>query len=307
MLLSILIPLTPVIIFLVFLFAPTGLILLLRNYQSRNKRSPLNFDMLRSPGETLREKIEDLTIDTIINLTFIPIIPLTCYSMVTTIYFLNHKAPSSFSIYFYFALCLLSTSYLLHKSIKSSKERSTLRLGYECELMVGQELNCLIKEGFNIYHDFPADGFNIDHIAIGPTGIFSLETKGRAKRKIIENKNWEVIFDGKKLIFPGWTEEKPIIQAIDQAKWLRKWLQKSTGAEYKVDPVLVIPGWYIKRTGPSDLKTYNGKNPIFLSKGKTVLFPEQIQAISYQIDQKCRTIAPKSYNNGDTGKTNEKN
>lgn len=104
-------------------------------------------------------------------------------------------------------------------------------------------------------------------------------------------------FDGKKLIFPGWTEDKPILQAIKQAKWLGKWIQKSTGTEYKVDPILVIPGWYIKRTGPSDLKIYNGKNSNFLSKGKTILFPEQIQAISYQIDQKCRTIGPKSYIN----------
>ena len=280
------------------MFVPSGIILLLRNQQTKKKKSPLNLDMLRSPGESLRDEIEDMTFDIITYLIFIPIVPMFIYATAITQYLsLVDKHQVIGAIYVYSTCCFGIIIFLSFKLSKLFGKRSRLRLGYECELMVGQEITCLIKEGFNIFHDFPADGFNIDHIAVGPTGIFAFETKGRAKHRIAENKNWEVHFDGNKLIFPGWTEDKPILQAINQAKWLGRWIQKSTGTEYKVDPILIIPGWYVKRTGPSDLKIYNGKNSNFLSKGKTVLFPEQIQAISYQIDQKCRTVGPKSYMN----------
>ena len=292
----------PAIIFILLIFIPPSLILLLRNHKSKNKKSPLNLDMLRSPGESLRGKIEDLTIDIITYMILIPTIPLLVYSMATTQYLSSDKPPSTLVVYIYSISCLFYIVYFFFKLLKSFEKRIHLRLGYECELMVGQEINCLIKEGFNIFHDFPADGFNIDHVAVGPTGIFAFETKGRAKNKIAEKKNWEVLFDGEKLTFPGWTESKPIIQAINQAKWLGKWIQNSTGTEYRVSPVLVIPGWYVKRTGPSDLKIYNGKNSNFLSKGKAVLLPEQIQAISHQIDQKCRTVGPKSYKNEEKDK-----
>ncbi len=63
--------------------------------------------------------------------------------------------------------CIVFTSI---KTFKMFNYRNRLRLGYDCELAVGQDLNELIGKGFKIYHDFPADGFNIDHIAIGTTG-----------------------------------------------------------------------------------------------------------------------------------------
>ena len=30
-------------------------------------------------------------------------------------------------------------------------------------------------------HDFPANQFNVDHVVIGPTGVFAVETKARSK------------------------------------------------------------------------------------------------------------------------------
>ncbi len=138
---------------------------------------------------------------------------------------------------------------------------------------------------FNVYHDFNAEGFNIDHIAVGPTGIFAIETKGRAKRSKTENENWKVEFNGKKLKFPGWTETKPVEQARIQANWLKKWIQQATGENLNVFPVLAIPGWYINRKGNSDILIYNGKNPSFLEKRNAILTEKQVRTVSFQIEK----------------------
>ena len=73
------------------------------------------------------------------------------------------------------------------------------------------------------------------------------------------------------------------------------------GNETPVEPVLAVPGWYIKRTGPGGPRAYNGKSPNFLAKGAQVLPAERIRAIAFQVEQQCRTVATTAYQT-DTGK-----
>lgn len=108
--------------------------------------------------------------------------------------------------------------------------RRKFRLGYEGELAVGQELNQLLREGYEVYHDFPADKFNIDHIIIGPAGVYAVETKTRQKPTTGSGQSdAKVVYDGQKLKFPDWVETKPLAQVRRQAQWLSKWLSSAVG------------------------------------------------------------------------------
>ena len=78
-------------------------------------------------------------------------------------------------------LVALFETYFIIKLLRLLNRRRKFRLGYEGELAVGQELNQLLREGYEVYHDFPADKFNIDHIIIGPAGVYAVETKARQK------------------------------------------------------------------------------------------------------------------------------
>jgi len=53
--------------------------------------------------------------------------------------------------------------------------------GFDGERYVGEALTPLVAQGFEIYHDVPFEGFNIDHVPVGPPGIFAVETKTRRK------------------------------------------------------------------------------------------------------------------------------
>ena len=279
---------------------PAGIIILIRSHQTKGKKNPLNFELLRSPGQSLKERIEEINDRISDYLTFMFMGPLAMYAIVVSQY-LTSTPPSPFLLILYLGVALGLSVFFSLKIFRLMHTRTHYRLGYDCELMVGQGLHTLLAEGFRVFHDFPADGFNIDHIAIGPTGVFAIETKGRAKSSTVENRNWEVRYDGRQLAFPGWTETRPITQAVDQAKWLRTWLCQTTGNETPVEPVLAVPGWYIKRTGPGGPRAYNGKSPDFLAKGAQVLPAERIRAIAFQVEQQCRTVATTAYQT-DTGK-----
>jgi len=291
------IPLTilPSLLFVVMCVLPTVIILWINKRHTARKRSPLTTDMLRSPGESLNEQIKDISDDIVFNLFMIPMLSIVLYSAFLTQYFSSGKQLNILLLFLYTATLVVGSAFLIKKISKLMKHRNQLRLGYDCELAVGQELTERIRDGFHLFHDFPADGFNIDHILVGPTGVFAIETKGRAKSRVAEKENWKLDYDGNKLIFPEWTETKPLQQAKSQAKWLSGWLSKTTGISLNVAPVLAIPGWWINRTAPGGMAVYNGKNSGFLAKGNVVLASQQIKSVVHQIDQKCRTIESSSY------------
>lgn len=281
--------------FLILLLVPVHALLWIHRKQNQPRKSPLTTQMLRSPGESLAAKIEDLSVDILTHMLFIPILPLLLYASVVTMMITGKWHPGPTLLTFLGLIILASISYFSITAYRLMRKRNLYRLGLECEMAVGQELHNRIKDQFKIYHDFPAPNFNIDHIAIGSTGIFAIETKGRSKARKAESRNWELIYDEDKLIFPNRTERSPVEQAQRQAQWLARWIEQATGTRYPVYPVLAIPGWFIKRTKPNGIRVYNGKSSAFLARGQRALSDKDIQAISFQVAKQCRNIVPTSY------------
>src|SRR5690606_36507842 len=125
---------------------------------------------LRSPGQSLKERIEEITEKITDYLLFMFMGPLALYAIVVSQY-LTSTPPSPFLLILYLGVALGLSVFFSLKIFRLMRTRTHYRLGYDCELMVGQGLHTLLEKGFRVFHDFPADGFNIDHIAIGPTGV----------------------------------------------------------------------------------------------------------------------------------------
>ena len=279
---------------IIFSYIPPLMVFKFYNSRIKGRKSPLNIELLRSPGDSIQEQIIDINDDIVLYLFLMPVIPIIIYSAFLPNLVSQGKIPATVMI-LSVSTALLITFYLGMKIYLLMQKKNKLRLGLECEKAIGQALSGLMKYGFHVYHDLQAGDFNIDHIAIGPTGVFSIETKGRSKAAKTGNSNWKVDFDGKKLIFPGWEETKPIDQAVNQARWLKQFIQKSTAEQIKVTPVIALPGWYITRKAKSEILTINGKNIDFMAQGARVLTDKQIQSISFQLKKMCLDNSPRSY------------
>lgn len=177
---------------------------------------------------------------------------------------------------------------------KFIRQRRDITLQLECEIAVSQELNQLMRDGYYIYHDFPADGFNIDHIVIGKIGVFVVETLARNKPITKDNKKQaNLIYNGTSLQFPTWIETKPLEQVEIHAKWLAKWLIDIVGnVPVKTIPVLVLPGWFVEEDKKYSTKVINPKR--MLSKLKDAhqssLSDELVVSIARQVEACCRDI-----------------
>lgn len=281
------------------IFIALAIVVILFQREKRGRRTPLTGDLLRGPGESLRneiDKISEKIDDAFFTLFFLCLPPLVL--MQAFIYFTDKNVQLWHLVivmFLYFLLIYWGTS----RIYKLIKQRRNLYLGLDAEIAVGQELNHLMLHGCRVYHDFPAESFNIDHIVIGPGGVVAVETKGRVKPdKGGGNADAKVIFNGEYLRFPHWRERNPIKQARRQAVWLQKWLTSAVGQTVKVRPALALAGWFVERTKPGDVMVYNGKNPLFLTNPKITgdaLSPEMIQRIVHQVELRCRDVEPMVY------------
>jgi len=271
--------------------------LMKRYHKHRKRRSPFTQNLLRSPGESLNSQLRYINDEIMINLCLFLMTPLLFYSFyISDLYFKRVNNPH-FVILIYGGVSIIFMGYFFFQLIKYVNLRRAVRLGYEGEVAVAQELNQLIRDGFFVYHDFPADGFNIDHIVVGPPGVYAVETKARSKPTSDDRaSDAKVIYDGRKLQFPNWSETKPLEQARNQALWLGHWLSSATGCEIQVQPVITLPGWFVKRVSSKGLPVINPKQFRSIARpiNGNILNENQIKRIVHQIDQKCRDVEPKA-------------
>lgn len=291
----------PILLSLGGIFLLVAVIWLWSRQKGRSgKRNPLTRDLLRAPGESLREQIDDVWGDVSAYITIAPLIPVMAYATYVSQVAFTGLPHSPVVLTIYVALVIPFFVWMCVKVWRVLKKKQLLTLGYEAELAVGQELNHLVRQGYYVFHDLPAGKFNIDHVVIGPNGVFAVETKGRAKSSSNGDgkEGWKVNYDGKILQFPTWQETKPLAQATRQAQWLSEWLSSAVGAAVAAQPVLVLPGWYVNRSAPGGVPVLTGKQlTSYLPRLNNAppLDESMIQRIVHQVDQRCRNIAPRAY------------
>ncbi len=175
----------------------------------RKEHPPVEFLLLREPGEGLRIRIAKMDEDLSFQLLLSFVLPLgAMWAVLTGLIALKVTNPWLFLGALAVTLIggvAVSGRFLFRKLM----ERRRCYLGYFGEREVGEKLAPLIRRGFHVFHDVPAEAggrkFNIDHVVIGQTGAFVIETKTRRKRKTglkEGRKAHEVIFDGGKLLWP---------------------------------------------------------------------------------------------------------
>lgn len=278
----------------------TTFLLMRRARLKARRRSPIGIKLLRGPGHTLREQLDDETSEVIWDLLLLSGIPPTMLAL----YLTQRQGPAAQQLEF------LSTIYavavgafvivMLVRLWKRSERLASLRAGYDAELAVGQELDTLARRGAIVFHDVPGEGaWNIDHVVITPVSVYCVETKGYTKLNELKGRAGATVeFDGMRLKFPTWTTDEPILQAERNTKWLGEWIKKSTGHAVPVHAVVALPGWYVKVQGVGAVRVFSGRQLSSLLDGPLPPLDPRTQAVFHQVEQRCRTVVPRYSRDG---------
>lgn len=242
---------------------------------------------LRPPGESLRLKIEKLS-ESLDEFLFTR----AFFGLAGTI--MVFAATGSYKIWVLVGLIIIvaiDCARAVPGVLRTLKERWNARLGFMGERVVGEHLNQLLSSGYHVFHDIPFENYNIDHVIVGPTGVFAVETKTRRKPKENGKKvDYRVHFDGEALQWPRWKDTGPIDQASRNARSLAQWLSSATGESVRAQGIVTIPGWWIDDSTQHPVWVLNPKRikPFVEAREVCALSTTRIQAIAHQLTDRCR-------------------
>lgn len=259
--------------------------------KDKKMRSPLSGQIPRLPGMYVREKKNEI-IDTFVSGELLILGLLIAYTLQAWLTYYIKTPSNPWTITNITIVFAIFTYYRFYKVVYEAKNYA---VGSDGEVQVGQIFEGLRPYGYTPIHDVPCRGangklFNIDHVLVGPKGIFAVETKTWRK---VSGENEKVSYRNNN-IFAGLRKrgDRDIIQASGSAKWLNELLTKRIGINHEVFPILTFPGWYVEQEATSAIRDAYGVyalNPkvigTYLDGFATVFSDTQIQQVVASLSQ----------------------
>lgn len=153
-------------------------------------------------------------------------------------------------------------------------EWDSWRKGLEGERRVGAELNRLTHQGWRVLHSIPlANNVDIDHLLIGPGGVFSVNTKYHDKRAVWVGDDAVRVDHGKPAPYAR--------KSRAEAKRVGKVLEHYCAFPVRVEPVLAFVGVTELKVVATQLsvRVYKEREVAALAPLSGVLTPEQVEEV----------------------------
>ncbi|MDD5057847.1 MAG: nuclease-related domain-containing protein [Sideroxydans sp.] len=258
---------------------------------SSESRSPLKAAPLRYAGQSLDEEIQRVLEDDVLVYLIMAAFAIAIVIHEWWRWFIKSPPqPIAFTVF-----AAIVVGYTVRKVVLARRKLKRLRLARDGERAVGQFLEELREKGYRVLHDIVGDDFNIDHLLIGPKGVFTIETKTMSKPA---RGKPEIEYDGTQILVNGFKPDRdPVVQAKAQAYWIKELLVNLTGKSVAVRPVVVYPGWYINQPtkgGRPDVWVLNPKAlPTFIENSNTELSDEDVRSFQVHLSRFVRNTVEK--------------
>ena len=248
---------------------------------------------IRQAGESLRKQIDHVLNDEMQDL----LIQGGMIFAAILFAWLIHLVPG-YNLFTLGVLTVIGIGYIVrvfYRLFKLRNQLRNLRKGELGERLVEEQLDEIRKAGFDVFHDFilkdEHSTENIDHIIVGPSGVFTLETKNWSARGVPQDDR--IVFDGKVLKIGRYQQEEKVLkQPLRQAAKLQALLQPEIQEKLWVSPILCFWDRYVQLTrfNPTGLQVVNqnGIGSFILSRERK-LSPETIRTLSTKLKELNRT------------------
>ncbi|KJS30598.1 MAG: hypothetical protein VR64_15380 [Desulfatitalea sp. BRH_c12] len=170
---------------------------------------------------------------------------------------------------------------------RARRQKREILWYHEARKVVDRAIAPFVARGYIVFRDFVTEGFQIDHLLLGPKGVFALQafvrqTDADAQR----TQNATVTYDGRALFFPDGREHVIIDQTEECAERFSQWITQRVGILVAARGVVALPGWRVKRISPEGLSVINPSQmeALFQYVTPRPLSEEMLQKIVYHIE-----------------------
>jgi hypothetical protein len=248
--------------------------------------------LIREPAYTERRQQRALEVDIFWHAVAVPTLLLAWhYAFVRGIS--GNESANLTDLVMIFAAGVATLAYFIQHLVRRINEKRHLALQTAAEIATGQSINQLMRRGYWVFHDLNLGGQRFQHLIVGPSGVFVVESKAhRVPRKYATSRadRAEANFDGKQLIYPDWTDADPIQAVLKQSQMIGKWLTGRIGEAVAPQPVLALPGWYVQSSDWKRVIVCDPSNPALIIKAskQARLDPTAIRGILENLKKQTR-------------------
>lgn len=265
--------------------------------RSRTRRPPVEFKLLRGPGELSLRALRKVEAQLPLTLLAAVLLPLFL-GLALLLYVPLMVGAAQFATAVLGWIAFAALVFFAGRHVYTMLNvRRDLELRYLGERAVAEELAPLLAQGFRLFHDVAIHGvesrIDLDHVLVGPNGVTIIESETR-QRDTGKNakRDHEVTFDGKNLTWP-WGIDRDTVASIEgEAASFTRWIMQTSGYRIQALPLLTIPGWWVEITGRGLVNVVNHKQVLHAvnERVETPLEPEQVEKICRELELHCRDV-----------------
>jgi len=257
------------------------------------KRALSDRNLTRTPGHSRLRRLAQLNTEIYFNVICVVVVPMLMYAgYFGAVFFFDGTITRADIV----ATALIGPALMalnIFKLLKCLGERKRVRLSYAGKLAVARQLDQLMPDGYHVFHDLAGEKFNIDHVVVGPAGVFAVVTRTRPKSTTrARREDVTVTYDGRMLAFPNGDDVETIERADHQAARLSDWLSRAIGEPLAARAIVALPDWFVRRTSADGIPVVNPNQfpSLFAHIKPRYLSSAMIARITHQLDRQGRDV-----------------
>ncbi len=267
-----------------------GMLLLLKRSRAwwrKRYREPFHEGILRPPGWGCLERRQDALFDAASLVGALPVFWAGLAYVAIT---------SSWTTVVGAALAGVPWSAIgLRHLTRSYETARTSRLGFLGECAVAEALVPLLAKGWRVFHDIPMEveerKFNIDHVAVGPGGVWAIETKSFSKAQWVKKDKDSLRVEGEVVVLPDGRRSHALKQANGFARALQMRCNEAGAPVRFVEPLVVLPGWKVNYPRGASHQIRDPRNVVaFLESREPVMDGAAIDKVAAKLEEWCRVL-----------------
>ncbi len=189
-------------------------------------------------------------------------------------------------LYVVLALLVAAALFVLYRLIRTFISWHEVRFLRDANIAVGHQLQRLASAQGFAFHDVPTANGYIDHVLVGPSGVYAINVVARRHLK-----KGAVVLNGNNLHFSNYKTTLSIVNIIGTAKRLEKEFCKIAGKNIRVRSVIAVPGWHIQDQTGNEHLLVNERTLPMISGWKDqndFLMNEDVSALQKVLTARCK-------------------
>jgi hypothetical protein len=161
-----------------------------------------------------------------------------------------------------------------------------LNRGEQGEVKVAEVIDELRFLGYRPFHSLCRDAYDIDHVIVGPAGVFVIETKFRSGHGKIEFRNGDGLFVGGQK-----QADDPLKQVRSNARDVSRLLKEYCAKYFWITPLVVFVGdWKVKNNWQTtDARVFTPDRLLtYFEQLQPTLMKSEITLIASHLDRSAK-------------------